>query len=219
MASVLNAPDLSLAPAVVDDRPRLTVDEFFDLPDTSGLELIDGLAVEKHMSGLSSWIGGKVFVCLDAFAAEHGGWAFADGTDFKCFGDPEGDRRKIRKPDASYIRAGRLNALPERGAIRVPPDVVVEVISPGDTIQEYRDKLDDYRLGGVPIVWEIEPTRRCGAVLNLATGSRVEVAEDGRLDAGETVPGLTCSLATVLPPSSAVEPMGSEEPNGAGSNV
>ena len=37
------------------------------------------------------------------------------------------------------------------------PTLIVEILSPSDTVEEIDEKLDGYRRAGVPIVWVIDP--------------------------------------------------------------
>jgi Uma2 family endonuclease len=40
------------------------------------------------------------------------------------------------------------------------PQLVVEVLSPNDTLDEINEKIDTYLTAGVPLVWIVEPRRR-----------------------------------------------------------
>ncbi len=40
------------------------------------------------------------------------------------------------------------------------PVLVVEILSPSDTVEEINEKIDDYRSAGVPLVWVIDPYDR-----------------------------------------------------------
>jgi Uma2 family endonuclease len=46
------------------------------------------------------------------------------------------------------------------GWAKIPPDLVVEVVSPNDTAYELEDKLADYQKVGVPLIWVINPNSR-----------------------------------------------------------
>ena len=43
----------------------------------------------------------------------------------------------------------------------IPPDLIVEVISPRENAEGLARKLNDYRDAGVPIVWVIYPLGAC----------------------------------------------------------
>ena len=40
------------------------------------------------------------------------------------------------------------------------PVLIVEILSPNDTVEEVKEKVDDYRAAGVPLVWVIDPYDR-----------------------------------------------------------
>lgn len=66
-----------------------------------------------------------------------------------------------RKPDVVYVSLGRLpNREIPNGDIFIAPDLVVEVLSPGNTGLEVDDKLEKYLAAGVALVWIVNPDRR-----------------------------------------------------------
>lgn len=46
------------------------------------------------------------------------------------------------------------------GDVFVAPDLVVEVLSPGNSGNEVDEKLDEYLSAGIPLVWIVNPERR-----------------------------------------------------------
>ena len=69
---------------------------------------------------------------LDRFCEEHRvGWALTSEAGYQCFPHEPG---RVRKPDVSFIRYGRLpgGVLP-KGWAKIRPDLAVEVVSPNDT--------------------------------------------------------------------------------------
>ncbi|NNJ25086.1 Uma2 family endonuclease [Alienimonas chondri] len=122
-------------------------------------ELIDGTLIEKAVSDLSSWLGGE-FVRLLGNFVEPGklGWVHpADG--FFHFIDG------LRAPDASFTpRAARPDGLRRQGYSDVPPALVVEVLSPGNTRREMERKRSIYFAAGVVRVWEVDPEARTAVI-------------------------------------------------------
>lgn len=61
-------------------------------------------------------------------------------------------------PDLCYISYERLpKSWKYNQACPIPPELVIEIISPGQTMQEFDDKARDYFAAGVSRVWVIEP--------------------------------------------------------------
>jgi Uma2 family endonuclease len=166
-----------------------------DVPE--GCELIDGRPVEMNVGAKSAWVGGQVFTQLVAFCGQQKlGWVFPSDTIYRCFPN----RRTARKPDCSFVRAGRLPGdTPPDGEIRIAPDLAVEVVSPNDTYYDVAAKLKEYRAVGVRLVWVIDPNSREALVHRPGQPiRRVEETED--LDGEDVVPGFRCRLASCLLP-------------------
>ena len=133
----------------------VTADDLLTMPDGDRFELVNGELKEKDMGALASWVGNKTGAKLDAYTEQHGGFAFGDGASYRCYDDPE----QVRKPDASYIRPGRLAVIPE-GFLEIPPDLAVEVVSPTDRYREVEEKAEEFLEAGVVVVWVINPSNR-----------------------------------------------------------
>lgn len=64
-----------------------------------------------------------------------------------------------RAPDVSFIRAERLPRSP-RGYATIPPDLMVEVKSPTDKIDQLRDKIDEFLAQGTVVGILVNPDDR-----------------------------------------------------------
>lgn len=83
------------------------------------------------------------------------------------------------------------------GFLRIPPDLVVEVISPSNRAKAVREKIAEYFSAGVRQVWVVHPRRRNVAVH--ASPSEVRVfGEDDELDGGDVVPGFRLPVAEIF---------------------
>lgn len=58
-------------------------------------------------------------------------------------------------PDLTYISYERLPVEWEDEPCPVPPELVIEIISPGQTFGELTQKATDYLLAGVDLVWVV----------------------------------------------------------------
>jgi Uma2 family endonuclease len=147
------------------------------------------------------------------FCREHDlGKVWPADNGFQCFPHAPG---LVRKPDVSFVKKGRLpgDVSPDDW-VKIAPDLAVEVVSPGDTIEEFDEKLDDYHRAGIPLVWVIYPKRRKARVIHL-DGPDVVLGEDDELSGEDVIPGFRCPLRAILPRlAPAGEPDAS--PNGPG---
>ena len=104
------------------------------------------------------------------------------------------------RPDVVHSGRGRLpnEELPS-GDLRLSPDLVVEVVSPNDTVYELDTKIEEYLAAGVRLVWVINPEARI-AVIHRLDGSMAKVREGQELSGEDVVPGFRCLLSACLPP-------------------
>jgi Uma2 family endonuclease len=163
-----------------------------------GYELVDGHLVELNVGAKSGWVGGRLFALLLAHSDKHGlGHVFPGETAYRCFPN----RKTVRKPDASFIRRGRLKdeEIPD-GEIKIHPDLAVESVSPNDLVYELDDKVEEYLAVGVRLVWVINPRTRI-VIVHRADGSLVKLREGQDLDGEDVVVGFRCPLAAFLVPA------------------
>jgi Uma2 family endonuclease len=180
-------------------RPlRLTAEEFEQMSETDGYELIDGIPREKNMGADSSRVNLRVGRLIGAFVDDNRlGHAFDSECTYQCF---PLSPRTVRKPDVSFIRFGRLpGEVVPPGHNRVPPDFVVEVISPRDTWYEVEGKLNDYLSVNVPLIWVVNPNARTLHVYK-PDGSVTRHPEADAVTADPVLPGFRVRVADLLPP-------------------
>ncbi|MCL2640226.1 MAG: Uma2 family endonuclease [Phycisphaerales bacterium] len=71
------------------------------------------------------------------------------------------DNANVRRPDIIFIAKENLHRLdPKKHGIRFPPDLCVEIISPGSATMDQTDKFDLYAKSGVPHYWLVDPLHR-----------------------------------------------------------
>ena len=138
-------PVLASAPAVVD---------FVD--DDPLYEIIDGERVElPPMSAYAGRVSFRIAATINQFAnANQLGEVVHEGL-FKL----ALDRDRNRRPDAAFVsfeRWPRDRGMPIAGnAWEVTPDLVVEVVSPSDRVDELKEKIVEYFQAGVRQVWVV----------------------------------------------------------------
>ena len=196
---------------VVATKTQYTPEDLLTMPDGKSYELVHGQLVERKMGIESSWVAGRLHSRLDRFCEDHGiGWALVPDSGYQCFPDDPG---MVRKPDVSFVLFGRFpgGALP-KGWAKIPPDLVVEVVSPNETAYELEDKLADYQHVGVPLIWVINPNARTVRV-HRGDGTVSYLHENDELSGEDVIPGFRCMVREILPlrePSQEV----SANPNG-----
>jgi len=136
-----------------------TPEDLLSMPDAVDYELVDGNLVERHMGSESSAIAMRIAFILTNFVfTRRLGHLFDAECGYVCFPDAPG---KVRKPDLSFIRSGRLpDDRPPKGYIQIAPDLAIEVVSPGDLAYEIQEKVNEYLAAGVRLVWVVYPNTK-----------------------------------------------------------
>jgi Uma2 family endonuclease len=183
--------------AAVETKTQYTPEDLLAMPDGRNYELVGGQLVERKMGMESAWVGGRLLSRLDRFCQEHAvGWAFNAENGYQCFPHNPG---RVRRPDVSFVRYGRFpgGVLP-KGWAKLPPDLVVEVVSPNETAYELDDKLEDYQSVSVPLIWVINPKARTVRIhRHDGTVSYLHEGED--LTGDDIIPGFRCPVREILP--------------------
>ncbi len=158
-------------------------------------ELVRGVLVVREPPGyLHGDVTARLAKLLMNFVDEHDlGRVLAAETGFRLAREPD----TVRAPDIAFVRRQRVPSPPPIGYAELAPDLVVEVLSPGDRPGEVLEKVADWLTAGSALVWVIDPGREQARVYR-ADGSESHVAVDGTLDGEEVLPGFTCPLTAVL---------------------
>lgn len=173
-------------------------------------EVIDGIRVRTPpMAVYSVWIANRLVRFLANFAEERLGWAITEAL----FHLPAPINRD-RRPDiafVSYQRWPKEKPMPPTDdAWDVVPNLVVEVVSPSDNINELEQKIVEYFRVGVQLVWVVHPTGNKIHVYQSPTQIS-GLAKHETLDGGSVVPGFRLPLSELFTQS--IEPTGM--PNGS----
>lgn len=171
----------------------LTADEWDALPDTSGLELIDG--VVHAMPGATyghEKIKNKLHNRIEALLAPD----LVVATELEVW---LSDRHR-RRPDVLVLWATHVTA----ATALVHPDRVViamEVVSPGSETTDRKHKPIEYADAGIPHFWRVE-TRPVVSVHTYRLGERGHYRETGAFYEGDRVadPTLQWAAFTVNDP-------------------
>jgi Uma2 family endonuclease len=166
--------------------------DFPELPDRRGCELIDGEWVEKNMGAQAAIVGLNVNARIRDHAGAHQlGLAFSSDVGYQIFADKP---KRMRKPDGSFIRRGRLPGdKPPRGHLHIPPDLAIEVISPNDLAENIEERIADFLQAGTQLLWVLHPSTRTVYVFRQGgTVSRLTAADD--LGGEDVLPGFACRI-------------------------
>jgi Uma2 family endonuclease len=169
-----------------------TAEELLRLPDDGfRYELVEGEIRQMTPTGGQH---GAVVMNLSVPLARHVkkeglGVVFGAETGFRIGVDPD----TVRAPDIAFASRNRL---PESGVpagfLEGPPDLAVEVISPGDAIYDVEERVERWLAAGAGAVWVVNPRRRT-VVVHTAEGIRT-LCEDDVLDGGDVVRGFRCPI-------------------------
>jgi Uma2 family endonuclease len=176
--------------------PLITPEQLAAMPNDKDFELVDGRLVERKMGNKWNWIATKVAIVLSNFViSARLGWVFTAEAGFRL--NP-GRPNNVRKPDVSFVRFGRLpDEEPAEGYDYLAPDLVAEVISPGDTVRELEEKIDEYLQAGVRLVWILNPDNETVKVYR--PDGTVVILRDGDELTGETVlSGFRCQVSELF---------------------
>jgi Uma2 family endonuclease len=180
------------------------LDDEVDDPDVpKGYARVNGELWELPVSEKSGWVGAEILYRIRAHLERHPqGRVYLAETGYRCFPTKP---RQVRKPDVSFIRAERLSPELSDRDITIPPDLVVEVISPNETALDLDDKIRDYQSVGVPLIWVVNPNARTVRIIR-PTGSPPLLTDADTLTGEDVLPGFSCRVADFLPPVAAAAP-------------
>ena len=110
----------------------------------------------------------------------------------------ERDPDTVREPDVAFFSAEKIPpGMRVTGYSETVPDLVAEIVSPGDSRREVRDKAWMWVSYGVRLVWVVHPDKRTIDVYrpDLAVST---LGEDAFLDGADVLPGFSCAVSAVF---------------------
>jgi Uma2 family endonuclease len=174
-------------------RGPATIDDLRKVPkDGRVYELVDGAIVVTPAGMRHSDVSARITVLLGSFVhPRHIGGVYTEGVGIQL---PTGN---VRSPDVCFVRKEKL---PDgRSPVdygQLVPDLVVEVLSPGDSDRQIARKVDEYLACGVPLVWVVGP--RTVTVRQLDRDPAAYAGED-ELTAEPVLPGFSCRVSEFFP--------------------
>ncbi len=113
------------------------------------------------------------------------------------------DPNRNRKPDMAYVSFERWpedRTTPYRGnAFDVVPELMVEVVSPNDEMDDILGRTSEYLRAGAKLVWVFIPILQQVYSYTSLTSVRIYTIDD-ILDGGDVLPGFEVRVAELFPP-------------------
>jgi Uma2 family endonuclease len=126
------------------------VEEYLSKTYDPDMEYVDGQLLERHVGEYDhSLLQGFIVSELNARRRQR---------KFRVFPEQRvriSNQPRYRIPDVS------VKALPhQKERILERPDLVIEIVSPDDSISDMLVKIADYRIAGIPYIWIVDPYKR-----------------------------------------------------------
>jgi Uma2 family endonuclease len=177
-----------------DLRPgsAMTIERWGSLPEDEPGEWVDGRLVEEEVPDyVHEVIVAWLVRLLGNWLEDRGGWIGGSEAKFAV------SERRGRKADLSVYLPGRTP--PARGLVRIPPDILVEVVSATarDGRRDRVEKLNEYARFGVRYYWIVDPWIRSIQMHELGADGRYVLglsASEGMLDQIAGCPDLRLDL-------------------------
>ncbi len=168
--------------------------EQLSLPDRQA-ELVRGVLVVRELPG--TWLGvvqENLAWHLGIFVRPRGlGRICGQDAGFRIRSNPD----TVRGADVAFVAADRATLIPPRGFAAFAPDLVAEILSPGDRPGEVLAKVADWLVAGTRLIWVIDP-ERVEAHVYRSDGTVSVIARDASLDGESVLPGFTVPLRVIL---------------------
>ncbi|MBI4552846.1 MAG: Uma2 family endonuclease [Candidatus Latescibacteria bacterium] len=190
--------------ATMSTIQRMTYEEYLASPETvQRYDIIDGeMIMSPAPTSDHQWISFRIARALQDHVEPHKlGVVLYAPVDVLIRRDP----LRVRQPDVLFLSAARTGITGREGLrqmpiITVPPDLVVEILSPTETRLDIEEKLADYRSIGVLESWLVSPETQTVEVLRLSSEKMETVAVFGMGQSvrSEVLPELTLTVAEVF---------------------
>ena len=167
---------------------------FMVLPDDGHrYEIVNGNLIDKVNSGaLHGYVCSLLLAALIGYVLPKKlGVVLNSSTAFKM------KNSNRRSPDIAFFAKERLQGMTElpSGFLDGAPDLAVEVLSPGNTVEEIEDKIAEYFANGAQLVWVISPTQHYVLVYRFAQEPDRLLKSADSLDGEAVISGFTLPVA------------------------
>lgn len=153
-------------------------------------ELVDGTLVEKAMGYEASVVAASILFILKKFITPYGLGIISGADGFFRL------HTSTRGPDVAYLARERLpmGRFPSDAYPALAPNLVVEVLSPGNTKAEMARKRLEYFHAGVEVVWIVDCAERSVAVYTSPSEVTL-LGEKQIINGGPALPGFSAPVS------------------------
>ena len=185
-----------MAVATTATRRRVWTDEALAaLPrDGHKYEMLDGDLIMSPVHANHGTVCVRLILVLGEFVRQHKlGEIYDSSTGFRL------SRKLLLSPDVAFVSRARLKKIliaPDK-FLYGAPDLVVEVVSPGDRMSQLNRKLDRYFEHGTRLAWLVSWRQE---QVHIYTPDSIEALTDPNdiLTGRAVLPGFKCKLSRIF---------------------
>jgi Uma2 family endonuclease len=174
----------------------VTGEELYHTPNSELTELMDGRIVPMEPTGPEhGTIEASLAETMGSYARQNRlGLVQVGEVGIYIRRNPD----RVRAADVLFISLERYaQRQSKRGYLDVAPELVVEILSPDDSMMEMTQKLRDYFSIGVRLIWVVDPEARSVFAYRSLTDVR-EFTEQDTLTGDEVLQGFTVPVARLF---------------------
>ena len=176
----------------------MTANELFRMPAEKSwrCELVEGELRRMTPAGSEHGVVSmEITMRLAQHVRDHRlGKVFSSETGFLISRDPD----TVLAPDGAFVRQERLDEVGiPKAFFPEAPALVVEVVSPGDTVEEVDLKMRRWLTAGVELAWVVHPGGRTATVYRSTENIQV-LTQNDTLVGDQVAPGFECRVADLF---------------------
>jgi Uma2 family endonuclease len=180
----------------MNNTPLVTAEQLAQLPrGRCRYELVAGQLRERPLCGwMAGLAAGNLFSLVAEYADNAIGKTFVGATGFLLTTDPD----TVRAPGMAFIRKDQLPAeSPAEYFWPGPPDLAVEVVSPGDSFRTVDEKAHAWLEAGARMVWVVNSQSRTVSIYR--AGSEIKtLTENDQITGEDVLEGFSCRVGEIF---------------------